>query len=320
MTLPPAPSQPPVPPADIASANARALDALAADAGIAVPALLRALVASGATFYGPDWPQQWRTLCLTRPPAFISCEDFEWMNADERRDAVDEWLRPDAQAGRRFLPFAQNGAGDAYCLTLDGDAAPSAQATVALVLHDSGEAKVFSASFDDFACAQLLQAMADPSHSWGDELPETEAIAVARLDVARATALMPPGTARWLQALAAQAPCRATVPDSPGAPLREVLALVTPEQHAQALQRLAPLPPGMPLRFAVVPRWEVRPATAAAVAQPAAAPTWQALAADPATRRQAIRAYQAEHGVDLPTAKAAVDAQAAAQGCADRSS
>lgn len=311
-------------PTDTAQANARALDALANQARITVPSLLRALVASGATFYGPEWRRQWRSLCLTQPPAFISCEDFEWMDADERDEAVAQWLHPAAQGGQRFLPFAQNGAGDAYCLTLDGDAPADAPAAVSLVPHDGDEATVLHASFNALAAALLLQALADLSHQL-DDYTEEEAVHIARLDVARVTAWMPPGdNVQALRALAAQAPQRHTVQNAPRARPREVLALVSPSQHDEALARWQP-PSAEPLeRFGVIPRWEVRaadtmPTTGRESASqaspftpvPASAPTWQALAADPATRRQALRAYQAAYQVDLLAAKAAVDAYCA---------
>lgn len=315
MTVPTTPPHPAAAvAADAAFANADALDDLATQVGIEVPALLRALVAAGATFYGPDWPGQWRTLCLTQPPAFISCEDFEWMDAQERGDATQEWLHAAAQGGRRFLPFAQNGAGDAYCLTLGADAPPHAVAPVALVPHDDDEAVVLHASFDDFATAMLLQSMADLSHQM-DEFSLEEAVAQTRLDVVRTTALMPADIALRLQTLAAQAPQQHAVQDGPRARPRHVWALISPQGLAQELQRL-PEVEAAPLRFSVVPRWQLRTAAVqeesapAVLQQSTAAPTWQALAADPATRRQAIRAYQAEFGVDLPAAKAAVDALA----------
>ncbi|CAN7447493.1 SMI1/KNR4 family protein [Acidovorax sp. LjRoot117] len=303
------PTTPPPPAAaDAALANADALDDLATQVGIEVPALLRALVAAGATFYGPDWAGQWRTLCLTQPPAFISCEDFEWMDAQERADAAQEWLYAAAQGGRRFLPFAQNGAGDAYCLTLGVNALPHTVAPVALVPHDDDEAMVLHASFDDFATAMLLQSMADLSHQM-DEFSQEEAVTQTRLDVARTSALMPADSAERLQAMAGQAPQQQSVQDGPRARPRDVWALISQKQLAQELERLSTAQ----LRFSVVPRWELRSAPAQEVNAPAAvqspaAPTWQSLAADPATRRQAIRAYQAEFGGDLPTAKAAVDA------------
>lgn len=303
---------------DPAYANAQALAELAQHAGISVPPLLDALVRSGATAYGPDWSQQWRSLCLTQPPALASCDDFEWMSTEERHRTVHEWLCPEAQGGRRFLPFAQNGAGDAYCLTANGATSPDgAVPAVAWVPHDDEEATVLHGSFDDFVSACLLQAMADVTHQL-DEFTEEESIGMTRLDIARVTALMPLDSARWLQALAAQAPAHYTVQDGPKARPRDALALISPQQHAAALERLQPSP-SEPLRFAVVPRWEVRSSTVEAPgnrspAPPAAPPTWRSLAADPATRRQAIRAYQIEHGVDLLAAKAAVDAWDGAEG------
>lgn len=300
-----------------ASANAQALDALAAEVGIQVPALLRALVTRGATTYGPDWSEHWLTRCLTRPPAFISGEDFEWMSAQERWEAVHEWLYPGAQNGLRFLPFGQTGAGDAFCLVLC--AAPDsehAQAPVALVPHDDSEARVLHASFDDFAVAMLLQAMADIDHRL-DDCTEQEAVAILRLDVAQVTACMSAPVGGQLQTWAAQSPSRHQVQHGQSArPARKNLALITPDQFAAGLSQLTPLAQGAQ-RFPVTPRWEVRGSTPRDAAllplhQAPAPPSWQVLADDPAMRRQAIRAYQVAHGCDLREAKAAIDAHTSA--------
>lgn len=305
------------PPPDESDANAQALDVLAAEVGIAVPALLRALVSRGATAYGPDWSEHWRTRCLTRPPAFISGEDFEWMSAQDRWETVHEWLYPGAQNGLRFLPFGQTGAGDAFCLVLN--AAPGselARAPVALVPHDDSEARVLHASFDDFAVALLLQAMADIEH-WLDDCTEQEALAILRLDVAQVAACMSAPVSEQLQTWAAQTPARHPVQRGQSAtPACDALALITPEQLAAGLSQLTPVAQGA-RRFPVTPRWEVRGSTPDDSAllplhQTPSPPSWRVFADHPAMRRQAIRAYQMAHGCDLREAKAAIDAHTSA--------
>ena len=89
--------------------------ALAEQTGLPLPPLLAQLLASGQTDYGPDWPATWRERSLQGSPAFISWEDFEWQRAEDARTTISDWLNPEDQDGRRFLPFGESGAGDAFC-------------------------------------------------------------------------------------------------------------------------------------------------------------------------------------------------------------
>ena len=91
--------------------------ALAEQTSLPLPPLLAQLLASGQTHYGPDWASTWRERSLQGSPAFISWDDFEWQRAEDARTTISDWLNPADQAGRRFLPFGESGAGDAFCLT-----------------------------------------------------------------------------------------------------------------------------------------------------------------------------------------------------------
>lgn len=229
-------------------------EALASSTGIALPPLLRRLLATGRTIYGPDWAENWRERCLHTPPPLICCPDFEWMDADQARTTIEEWLHPDFQAGKRFLPFAESGAGDAWCLvpldTLDTlDGAPSAG--VALVRHDAASSEIGHASFADFACVQLLHALADISHWLGEDgLSEQEAWAMVRADVSQVAQGLDAETGAWLQAL-----CGATsVPSWISVPQLEAgLSLFAP-----------PLAPPLP----IVARWNCEPPPRPAVQGP----------------------------------------------------
>src|SRR6478735_4169535 len=88
--------------------------ALAQAHGIPLPALLRHLIEAGLADYGADvkaWVADWRANKLAAQPALSCIDDFEWIKADEAAETIDEWLNPAYQHGRRFLPFAQTGAG-----------------------------------------------------------------------------------------------------------------------------------------------------------------------------------------------------------------
>jgi hypothetical protein len=121
-------------------------DDLSRRTGIEIPPLLAQLLAGG-------------------PPELASFSDFEWIDAAEAAGTIDEWLDAKWQDGRRFLPFAQSGAGDAYCLMpLDGTGTGTGGGDtvgVAFVWHDAEESRIEHASFSDFVCAKFLQTFAD---------------------------------------------------------------------------------------------------------------------------------------------------------------
>ncbi len=58
-----------------------------------------------------------------------SAYDLFWLDADEAEREIDEWLNPDDQQGRTFLPFADNGSGESHCFVrLENGATGIAQA------------------------------------------------------------------------------------------------------------------------------------------------------------------------------------------------
>lgn len=283
----------------------QALEAVSADTGLALPPLLRHLVANDATVYGPDWARTWRERCLGHaPPPLISCYEVEWLDAAGIHTTAAEWLNPAFQQGQRFVPFAENGAGDAWCLVpLAGTPEPG----VALVAHDSEESEMAYRSLADFACAQLLQAMADLSHWVQDErLSVDEACQVVRTDVAQVAACLDAATGRWLCALSQVQPQWREVCHGPRARPRTVLSLLPDTALQDALTRFPP--PDAPA-LAITAPWECAPAItrSAALLAANAPPDWRTLARDPGRKLAALRAHQQEHGSTLQQAKAAVD-------------
>ena len=206
---------------------------LSTQTGIALPPLLSDLLASGKTVYGPDWAATWRQRYLQDPPLFMSWQDFEWIDAEASREIIEGWLHPGAQNGRSFLPFAQSGAGDAWCLTpLDTHGVG-----VALVLHDDEASSLSHACFDDFVCAGFLQAFADLSDQL-DELSEPEALQLLQADVAQTTRFMTQELGGYLQDF-----CRRPLEirpwrDGPRARVRQVASLISQDELAAELDRL----------------------------------------------------------------------------------
>lgn len=285
------------------SALLQALDALAADTGIALPPLLRHLVAGDATVYGPNWAATWRERCLSAPPPLISCSDFEWLDGQRVCTTAGEWLNPAYQNAQRFVPFAESGAGDAWCLVpLEGAPEPG----VALVLHDSDASEVGYRSFQNFACVQLLQALADLSDWTGDGFTAEQACQVVRTDVDQVAAGMDAATGNWLRSLSRAQPRLHEVCDGPRMPARSVLSLVSQEALQHALDRFV-RPDVAPL--AITARWDCAPAIerSAALRASKAPPDWRALAREPGSKLAALRAHRQTHGSSLQQAKAAVD-------------
>lgn len=94
----------------------RAFEVLSSEVGIVLPDLLRKLLGSGKTEYASEWQSTWRDRMLQGAAPFSSLYDFEWIDAIQARQEIERWLNPKVQNGKNFLPFAQSGAGDAYCL------------------------------------------------------------------------------------------------------------------------------------------------------------------------------------------------------------
>lgn len=214
-------------------------EALARRVGIPLPAALRRLLAAGRTEYGPDWAAGSRERCLRDPPALIACRDFEWIGADASASHIEEWLRPDCQQGLRFLPFAEDGGGDVWCLL----ARPDAEPQVLRLPHAGGPCTEAHASFADFACAMLLRALGDecadaPRWSAGDD------VRIVRLDVERTTIALD---------CAAGARLRALVANDPMQGADGVLRWLSPQALRDELSRL---PQAMPPVRSILPGWQ----------------------------------------------------------------
>lgn len=218
--------------------------ALAQAHGIPLPALLRHLIEAGLADYGADvkaWVAGWKANTLAAQPALSCIDDFEWIKADEAAETIDEWLNPAYQHGRRFLPFAQTGAGDMFCLTPLSNGGVG----VALVWHDDDTSKVEAVSFDVFAYEAVVRSAADASHLIDEKFSRAEAAQCVAANLRAVAPLLPQdlraeldGIAQLLAGSDGQADGPALIPD---AAVNAALARVPAVQDAP---------------FAVVARWE----------------------------------------------------------------
>jgi hypothetical protein len=265
---------------------------LATETNIPLSALLHALLAAGRTIYSADWSSTWREQCLHQPPALISLTDFEWITAADSRQHIEDWLNPEDQRGRRFLPFAQSGAGDVYCLMPVDDDAPG----VALVYHDAEYSQIAYRSFDDFIGASFLEAFADMSHLV-DDFSEQEALQILRQDVSQVAGLMSETQRSYLESFAGLPP--GFHEQSHPGHRSKVFALISQAQLDAELGRFTS-PDIAP--FKVMARWELHPAPAEK--KPV---DWRDLALDPQQKLAAIQSYRQQHGVSLGEAKTAIE-------------
>ena len=283
-------------------------ESLADQTGIALPDLLRALIADDLTHYGPDWKNTWKQRLLDKPPAFSICWDFEWAEPDICAEEIDDWLNPESQQGRCFLPFAQSGAGDLYCLMPYEDANGHRHVGVAFVWHDDDESEIEHASFEDFACSQVLNALVDLrqlSQSFSTE----EVLQIVQKDVHQITQHMAEDRKQWLRSLCAGPLTQRDFRCGPKAPVEKVWSLISQELLEDELAKFT----SPEIRFPVTARWDCatyspqETASAHLTLPPPPAPSWKQLALDPAHKMAAIQLYQKEHSTTLLIAKQAVD-------------
>ncbi|MDO9330071.1 MAG: hypothetical protein Q7U27_15245 [Pseudomonas sp.] len=91
--------------------------------------------------------------------ALSSLEDFIWLDAEEAEREINEWLNPDDQQGRTFLPFAATGGGEPYCVVrLENGASGIAQ-----VLHFAQPSPLAHADISSFVTREYVRVARDLS-------------------------------------------------------------------------------------------------------------------------------------------------------------
>lgn len=266
---------------------------LSTETGIALPPLLRSLIFSGNTSYFPGWYSLWRDRSLDRVVPFLSWYDYEWIDAATSRNEISTWLNPEAQHGKAFLPFAQSGAGDIYCLMTLEDG----QIGVALIWHDDENSQIGYQSFDDFVCIRYLQTFADLSHLSDDFLDEI--LEIVSADVYFVSRFMDERKSGFLRGFCQRRISPHEVRYGKNGHTQSVPAMISQAESDFHTARFAA---PSPKPFPVNPPWFAPRSTERAVGS-----DWRSKALDPSTKLQAIRAYQQTFRCTLIVAKKAVD-------------
>ncbi|WP_144632053.1 SMI1/KNR4 family protein [Bordetella genomosp. 13] len=180
-------------------------------------------------------------------PAMAEVYDFEWITPEQCRQTIDEWLNPEAQDGNRFFPFAESGAGDAYCLVRLADGREG----VSMVWHDDDENDIEYATFADFVAGTYLGSYANLSYLRAS-LEEIGTAIRASLEVTAPA--LPESHAKAITAPARVAVRERTYRTGPKAKPETVPSLL-PQQEAEAgAERFKRR---TPIWFTVVARWDI---------------------------------------------------------------
>lgn len=87
------------------------------------------------------------------PTALASLEDFFWIDTEQAKQEIDEWLNPNDQPGRTFLPFATSGGGEHYCWVRLEDGASG----VAQILHFGQTTSLAHADISAFITSEYVR-------------------------------------------------------------------------------------------------------------------------------------------------------------------
>ncbi|AXA56698.1 hypothetical protein CEQ51_21325 [Pseudomonas thivervalensis] len=91
--------------------------------------------------------------------ALSSLVDFHWLDAEEAEREINEWLNPDDQQGRTFLPFAATGGGEPYCLVR----LENGTSGIAQVLHFAQPSSLAHADISSFVTREYVRVATDLS-------------------------------------------------------------------------------------------------------------------------------------------------------------
>lgn len=206
---------------------------VAALAGMELPAQLQQLIELDLNRYEDQ-----------KLTAFSANHDLEWIDPLDATAIIETWLCARFQDGARFLPFAESGAGDAYCFIQ----LPGGESGVGVVWNDSVMSHIEYASLGDFFFAKLVEAFSDVSG-----LSEDDPVAALNTDLDSIRWFLTLDQQRVLDALLAKTPVSRPYRYGPEAPIEQVVSLVSQEEMKilLATSKLAE-----PIAFAVVQPWE----------------------------------------------------------------
>lgn len=176
--------------------------------------------------------------------AMRSVEDLFWLDAEEAEREIDEWLHPDEQQGRTFLPFANNGSGEPWCLVR----LETGETGIAQALHYGQLTSLAHTDISSWIASHYVSVASDVSR-----LPhQTEVGAALIREVQLLHAALLPADRALLADLFSR-PCVAMAfKDGPRSVPRTVSAFISKQEEKELLQRLEP---PAPIEFAVLRDW-----------------------------------------------------------------
>lgn len=105
-----------------------------------------------------EFPERLATLMgiahtLPATAALSSLEDFLWLDAEEAEREINEWLNPNDQQGRTFLPFATTGGGEPYCVVRLENGASG----IARIVHFAQPSSLAHADISSFVAREYVR-------------------------------------------------------------------------------------------------------------------------------------------------------------------
>ncbi len=216
---------------------------------IGIPQTLINLLDEGLTHYPDGYNKNFISVSTTKPIALSSVYDFEWLGEDEATASVSDWLNPRYQNGARFLPFAQSGAGDQYCMVES-----KVGEGCGLIWHDDESSVLNFQTFEDFVCGAILDTMQDLTHLIDKGFSPEEAITFVRLDASQVLSNMPQHYADDFHDLLKRQPVLRPYKPAPKVPERDVLSFISQDEHDSILAKYMQKPP---LFLPITAQWEI---------------------------------------------------------------
>ncbi|MBN2979108.1 hypothetical protein [Pseudomonas lactucae] len=196
---------------------------------------------------GIELPERLATLLKiseSHPETLESLEDFFWIDAEQAQREIDEWLNPDDQPRRVFMPFASSGGGEHYCWVRLEDRACG----VAQILHFG---QLTSLAYDDistFVASEYVRVASNLSN-----LPlRADFGAALSAEVALIQAALRPQDYELLQALFAKPHTPMNYRAGSKSPEKTVEAFISQDE---ARQLIAKLRNPKPREFAALRDW-----------------------------------------------------------------
>ena len=130
------------------------------------PDLYKTCYANGFLNWGvphKNWYAEVYPKLKSKPPLLVYANDFKIIDFQEIDEEMNTKSQPDyylrINPAFTLVPFAKNGAGDAYCFFYQEHNA--AEIPVVIRQHDTDEAIILAKNFSDFVFSEMLQSVCD---------------------------------------------------------------------------------------------------------------------------------------------------------------